>query len=74
MADHHLAESERTGQRLWPANVGVQGGTISINYLETACACNGLATRPGTIRHEVGHAMGFWHTSKTDDLMFGTSR
>lgn len=55
------------------ANVGREGGWIELNPGTPWCACNGWTMRPTTVRHEVGHAMGFWHTESPADLMFASS-
>lgn len=57
------------------ADIGVSGGQIELFVpTATACGCDGAARiRPRTVRHEIGHAMGFWHTDSVSDVMFGTS-
>jgi hypothetical protein len=57
------------------ADIAVSGGVIEL-FVPTAtiCGCDGTARiRPRTVRHELGHAMGFWHTDSPTDLMYGTS-
>jgi hypothetical protein len=51
--------SEFCGQ----ANVGANPGDVRINYDRCANVCGSLKVTPETIAHEIGHAMGFWHTS-----------
>ena len=55
------------------ATVGVDGGYIELNS-SGACSC-GLNTvvYPRLVRHELGHAMGYYHTDGTSDVMFGRS-
>lgn len=57
------------------ADVGVEGGTIELNYKTGGgCRCaGGPEVRPRTVRHELGHAMGFWHTDSPTDLMSGAA-
>jgi predicted Zn-dependent protease len=30
-----------------------------------------VAIRPRTVKHELGHAFGYWHTGNAQDLMSG---
>ena len=51
------------------STVGVDGGYMELNA-SGACSC-GLATRiyPRLVRHELGHAMGYYHTDDAQDVM-----
>jgi len=59
--------SDRCGR----STVGVDGGFIEFND-RAECSC-GLASRiyPRLVRHELGHAMGYYHTDQQSDVMYG---
>lgn len=50
--------------------VGTDGGWLELNYkVGGGCACGSSAIRPRTAKHELGHALGYWHTDNAGDLM-----
>jgi hypothetical protein len=53
------------------STVGVDGGYIEFNDLSD-CSC-GMPSRiyPRLVRHELGHAMGYYHTDRVSDVMYG---
>lgn len=53
------------------ANVGQEGGGITLTYDQPGCSCGSQKIRPRTVKHELGHAMGLWHTGQAVDLMSG---
>lgn len=64
--------AENSEQICGRATIGQSGGYIALNYLRGgSCSCGSLAIRPRTVRHELGHAFGYWHTDSTADLMSG---
>src|SRR5262249_22252946 len=67
---HQLLQEERRFQQAH----GQDGGWIELEYhvpgTSTAgCRVPGYIVAPRTIRHELGHAMGLWHTGFSTDLM-----
>lgn len=56
------------------ADIAKEGGLISLAYAASGCRCpGGPEINPRTVKHEVGHAMGFWHTDSPNDIMFHSS-
>jgi hypothetical protein len=55
------------------STVGIDGGFIEFDG-SGACSC-GMTTRvyPRLVRHELGHAMGYYHTDDPADVMYGQS-
>jgi hypothetical protein len=57
------------------AQVGVDGGWIELETHGNGSACRTASSliAPRTIRHELGHALGFYHTGDSRDVMSGTA-
>lgn len=56
------------------SQVGTDGGWIELNYLGASCDCGGPSRiYPRLVRHELGHALGYYHTDSPGDVMYGRS-
>jgi hypothetical protein len=53
------------------AHVGLEGGVVTLSYDAGTCACGSQKIRPHTIKHEIGHMLGMWHTGRANTLMSG---
>lgn len=54
------------------AFVGANPGRIELHPRNDGCRCPGdpAQVSRSVMWHEVGHALGFWHTGNPDDVMF----
>lgn len=55
------------------ASVGREGGTLELFPYQANCGCGRFRMAPRIVKHELGHALGFWHTDSVNDLMWGST-
>lgn len=55
------------------SQIAIDGGYIELHYGGPSCGCNGSRMRPITAKHELGHALGYYHTDSPTDVMSGQS-
>lgn len=55
------------------AQIATSGGWIELNHLLASCACGDSRIAAKTVRHELGHAMGFYHSGDERDVMWHVS-
>jgi hypothetical protein len=60
------------------AQIAVDGGWIEFSYHVAAsasinCRASAAFVAPRVVRHELGHALGFFHTGSQNDVMWGGS-
>jgi hypothetical protein len=59
------------GDRCGRSTVGLDGGFIQFST-SPACSCGKASgVYPRLVRHELGHAMGYYHTDSAGDVMYG---
>jgi hypothetical protein len=65
-------QTDRPAGSCGRSDIGLSGGVIDL-FPNNPCKCGSttVAVYPKLVRHETGHAMGFWHTDSAADLMFG---
>ena len=51
------------------ATLGSTTGRMELNYLNSGCSCDGHIVASRTVRHELGHVYGYWHTRVRGGVM-----
>lgn len=53
----------------------IAGALIELDdQYQPGCVCGRTSVSAWIIRHELGHSMGFWHTSDSSDVMYSTAK
>lgn len=55
------------------SDIAIDGGSITFSATRPDCGCKGSRIAPSIARHELGHALGYWHTDNASDLMSNVS-
>ena len=64
--------SAPSADRCGRSTIGIDGGFIELNS-SGACRCDSNSlVYPRLVRHELGHAIGYYHTDSSTDVMYGS--